>query len=85
LPRIALTYGSTSQTGQALEILRSKCDGVNIRIAQDKADYFLEASNIPPDVRYVLFSKKGDGVFLPTPRHADNATKDVCQSLGRLK
>lgn len=57
LLRIALTSGSTSQTGQVLEVLRSKCDGVSITIAQDKADYFLEASNIPPDVRYVLFNK----------------------------
>jgi len=85
LLRIALTSGSTSQTGQVLEVLRSKCDGASITIAQDKADYFLEASNIPPDVRYVLFNKEGDAVFLASPRHADNATKDVCQFLGRLK
>jgi hypothetical protein len=83
--RILLTAGSTSQTGKVLEVLQEKCTGVNITIAQDKADYFLEASNQPPDVRYVLFNKEGDAIFLASPRHADNAVKDVCQYLGRLK
>jgi hypothetical protein len=53
LLRIALTSGSTSQTGQVFQVQRSKCDGMSITIAQDKADHFLEASTIPPDVRYV--------------------------------
>lgn len=83
--RILLTAGSTSQTGQVLEVLHDKCTDVNVTIAQDKADYFLEASNQPPNVRYVLFDKGGDAVFLANPRHSDNAVKDVCQYLGRLK
>ncbi|SRR5258706_7693923 len=83
--RIILTAGSTSQTGKVLEVLQEKCTGINITIAQDKADYFLEASNQPPDVRYVLFNKDGDAIFLASPRHADNAVKDVCQYLGHLK
>jgi hypothetical protein len=80
-----LSSGSTAQSGQVLEVLRNKCDKVNLTISQEKADYFLEASNVPPDVRYVLFNREGDAVFLAAPRHADNATKDVCQFLGRLK
>jgi hypothetical protein len=83
--RILLTAGSTSQTGQVLEVLQEKCAGINITIAQDKADYFLEASNQPPDVRYVLFNKEGDAIFLASPRRPDNAVKDVCQYLGHLK
>jgi hypothetical protein len=83
--RIMLSSGSTAQSGQVLEVLRNKCDKVNLTISQEKADYFLEASNVPPDVRYVLFNREGDAVFLAAPRHADNATKDVCQFLGRLK
>ncbi len=83
--RILLTAGSTSQTGQVLAVLQEKCTGINITITQDRADYFLEASNQPPDVRYVLFNKDGDAVFLAAPRHPDNAVKDVCQYLGHLK
>ena len=83
--RILLTAGSTSQTGQVLAVLQEKCIGINITIVQDKADYFLEASNQPPDVRYVLFNKEGDAIFLAAPRHPDNAVKDVCQYLGHLK
>jgi hypothetical protein len=83
--RIFLTAGSTSQTGEVLEALRDKCTGVNITIAQDRANYFLEASNNPPNVRYVLFDKSGDAVFLAAPRRPDNAVKDICQYLGRIK
>jgi hypothetical protein len=83
--RIFLTAGSTSQTGDVLEVLRDKCTNVNITIAQDRADYFLEASNNPPSVRYVLFDKSGDAVFLAAPRRPDNAVKDICQYLRRIK
>lgn len=81
----SLNCGEHVPDGTVLEVLQEKCTGINITIAQDKADYFLEASNQPPDVRYVLFNKEGDAIFLASPRHPDNAVKDVCQYLGHLK
>jgi hypothetical protein len=83
--RVFLTPGSTEQTGQVVEVLYKSCTNVNVTILKDKADYFLEASNVHPDVRFVLFNKEGDAVFLAAPHHPDNATRDICKYLGRLK
>jgi len=83
--RVALTAGSTQQTGEVLEVFQEKCSDINVTLSQEKADYFLEASDVPPHVKYVLFNKDGDAIFLATPAHSDNAAKDICKFLGRLR